>query len=166
MKVVEEREQGEEQKSDEVQSKTLLRKDATHVKESSEIKDKVETRVVKKTRTKRKRQAGRMQEGDKVASSSDNMTGEEPLSQTDLSTENEDTSLTITIPLIENTEDGFLVKSRSKDEQTQPITTSNTTIEHEINTSMNVKKLVNLMSIINLLKQLTMICLLLFTLLS
>ena len=59
----------------------------------------------------------------------------------DLNTENEDTSLTITIPLIENTEDGFLVKSRSEDEQTQPITTSNTTIEHEITNSMNVKKL-------------------------
>ena len=51
MKVVEEREQGEEQKSDEVQSKRLLRKDATHVKESSEIKDKMETRVVQKIRT-------------------------------------------------------------------------------------------------------------------
>ena len=52
MKVVEEREQGEEQKSDEVQSKRFLRRDVTHVKESSEIKDKVETRVVKKIRTK------------------------------------------------------------------------------------------------------------------
>ena len=82
-----------------------------------------------------------MQEGDKVTSSSDNMTGEEPLPQTDLSTENEDTSLTITIPLIENTVDRFLVKSRSEDEQTQPITTSNTTIEHEITNSMNVKML-------------------------
>ena len=141
MKVVEESEQGEEQKSDEAQSKRLLRKDATHVKDSSEIKDKVETRVVKKTRAKRKRRAGRMQEGDKVTSSSDNMTGEEPSSQIDLNTENEDKSLTITIPLIENTEDGFLVKSRSEDEQTQPITTSNTTIEHEITNSMNVKKL-------------------------
>ena len=81
-----------------------------------------------------------MQEGDKVTFSSDNMTGEEPSSQIDLRTENEDKPLTITIPLIENTEDGFLVKSRSEDEQTQPITTSNTTIEHEITNSMNVKK--------------------------
>ena len=140
MKVVEEREQGEEPKSDEVQSKELIRRDVTR-KESSEMNDKMEIRVVKKTRAKRKRRAGRMQEGDKVTSSSDIITGEEPSSQTDLSTENEDKPLTITIPVIESLDNGFLVKSQSENEQTRPTTTSNTTIEHKL--TMHLKKLDN-----------------------
>ena len=140
MKVVEEREQGEEPKSDEVQSKELIRRDVTR-KESSEMNDKMEIRVVKKTRAKRKRRAGRMQEGDKVTSSSDIITGEEPLLQTDLSTENEDKPLTITIPVIESLDNGFLVKSQSENEQTRPTTTSNTTIEHKL--TMHLKKLDN-----------------------